>query len=63
MKNDRKIEVGQVREIYNCKGTLYFIKRINKGLVFVNIIQGEDVDKGKSFTWDENIVREDMVVM
>jgi hypothetical protein len=60
MKNNRKIEVGQMREIKSCCQK-YVILWLNDTLVKVLILNGEDY--GKTFYWNLKFINEDIVVM
>lgn len=59
VKNDRKIEVGQVRE--NPYGELYVVLEIGASVTQVLLLNGKF--KGQKSCWDNKYFGEDIVVM
>lgn len=66
MKNNREIEVGQVRQVNleteSSYGNLYYIKRVSEdGYVDVRFING--YREGECTSWHISSIQEDIVVM
>ncbi len=63
MKNNRKIEVGQVRMYTNMQEEvqMYVILSVGKTSVKGKMLSGED--KGRSIWWPKHFLDEDIVVM
>lgn len=66
MKNNRKVEVGQVRQVNlateSSYGNLYYIKRVSEdGYVDIRFING--YREGEITSWHISSIQEDIVVM
>ena len=67
MKNNRKIEVGQVR-MYACRGddscwenSMYLVQKIEGNYVNIQFITGNE--KGVQHCWLKQYLEDDVVVM